>query len=75
MNCLDVPSAINGSDGVTAMDTNAAGATVNVVPPDLPDTVATMAVVPVLRAVAVPDALIEATVGLDVDHDAVAVRF
>jgi hypothetical protein len=34
-----------------------------------------MAVVPVLRAVAVPDALIEATVGLDVDQDAVAVRF
>jgi hypothetical protein len=60
---------------VTAIDINAAGATVSVVPPDLPETVARMAVVPVLRAVTVPDALIEATVGLDVDQDAVVVRF
>ena len=57
------------------MDTNAAGATVRVVLPDLPETAAAITVVPVVRAVAVPDAVIEATFGLDVDHDAVAVRF
>jgi hypothetical protein len=68
-----VPSGIDGCSGVTLIDTRAAGATVRVVVPEIPETVAPIDVVPVATAVATPAASIDATEGMDDDQEAVAV--
>jgi hypothetical protein len=54
VNCCDVPSAIERSAGVTAIETRAAGVTVNVVEPETPADVAEIELVPAATVVANP---------------------
>ena len=68
MNCLAVPSAIDGAAGVTAIDTRAGTVTVSVVDPlTLPDAAA-IVVVPWPTLVASPPLLIVAVAGVFEDH-------
>jgi hypothetical protein len=53
-NCCEVPAAIEGLAGVTAIETNAAGVTVRLADPDMVPTLATIEVVPGATEVAKP---------------------
>jgi hypothetical protein len=75
VNCCVLPLAIDGFAGVTAIDTNVAAVTVNVVLPETVPEVAWMVVDPVPAALARPAALIVATVAAEELHVAVLVRF
>ena len=57
VNCCFVPSAIDGSGGVTAMDASAAAVTVNVVVPVTEPEVAVILAEPLLKLVAKPGEL------------------
>ena len=57
VNCCFVPSAIDGTGGVTAMDASAAAVTLNVVVPVTGPEVAVIFAEPVLRLVAKPGEL------------------
>lgn len=80
VNCVVVPSGMDGSAGVTAIDTSCAEVTVSVVDPEIPlaASVALITVVPSATAVASPaeaDAFeMEAVVGADDSHVTDAVR-
>src|SRR6185369_13706118 len=54
VNCWNLPMAMLGFAGVTAMDCKVAGVTVRVVEPEISPDVAVMVVVPAAREVAVP---------------------
>ena len=64
MDCSVFPAATDGFAGNTAIDRSSAGVTVNVVDPEILPRVAEIVEVPVVRAVAVPALLIDATLGL-----------
>ncbi len=59
-NCLVVPLAMLGLDGVTAMDTSVAGVTVSVSDPDMLPDVAVIVVEPAATATAMPELFIVA---------------
>jgi hypothetical protein len=65
VNCWVLPLGTDGFTGVTAIDTNAGGATVRVVVPTMEPEVALMFVLPCSRVVANPVLLIVATVCCD----------
>ena len=73
-NCSEVPLAIDGLAGVTAIDTNTAAATVRVVLPVTPAEVALIWEVPWATPVARPPALMLATAVFDASHVAVLVK-
>ena len=74
-NCWVVPSAIDAADGVSAMETNAAGVTVRPVDPLTPLTVAVRIADPTPELVASPVAFtVKTVVSLEL-HVAELVRF
>jgi hypothetical protein len=75
MNCLVVPLALVGLDGVIERDVRVAGVTVRVVDPDLPPNVAVIVVEPAATVLANPDALIVATPVFDESQPTEAVKF
>jgi hypothetical protein len=78
VNCCVSPLAMLGAAGVTAIETNVAGVTVSIVPPDTVPSVAVIVVVPgamLLARPLVPVALlIVATAVLEDDHVTCVVR-
>ena len=74
MNCCWFPGARTVTTGVTAMEANAGGPTVRVVPPLTAPDVAVMVVVPVVTLLASPPALIVATPALAELHVTELVR-
>ena len=71
-----MPAAIDEIAGVTAIETSAAGVTVNATPGDVtPPCEAVMVVVPVATPAARPDALIVAVEVLEEFQVALVVRF
>jgi hypothetical protein len=75
VNCSVPPAAIEGFDGVTAMDVSVGEVTVSVVDPVMLPIVAMMLEVPCAALVASPAELIVATLEADEVHVAVLVRF
>lgn len=79
MNCCEVPTAIEGSGGVTAIETSADGPTVSDAEPLTGPEVAVMVVVPVATVVASPwlpeTLLMVATVVVEDDQVTNVVRF
>ena len=75
MNCCELPEAIEGFGGATAIDTRAGAVTVSVVEPVTPFSVAMMLELPVVVLVAKPVAAIVATLGTDELHADAFVRF
>jgi len=69
------PTGIEGSEGVTAMETSVAGVTVAVVFPEIAPTVAVITEVPGLMVVTRPEGAMVANELWDEDHTDVEVMF
>jgi len=74
VNCCVDPIVMDGLEGVTAMDTKAAGVTFRVVEPLIEPLAAVTVALPEDTLVASPPAAIVATAGFPVLHVAVEVR-
>jgi len=79
VNCLAIPFATLGLDGVTPIDTKVGAVTVRSADPETPPSVAEIVVEPMLAEVTKPDdpdaLLIEAVAGIEEDQVTEVVRF